>query len=277
MKSFLLVVRHTSIRVLLAIVAAEDMELEQMDVKTAFLHGELEDDIYMAQPEEFVAQGKEQHVCKLKKSLYGLKQSPRRWYMRFDKFMLDIGYERSIKDQCVYVCALQGGGHIYLLLYVDDMLIASKDKEEVKHLKSRLAEEFNMKDLGPAKKILGMEILRDRNERTLRLSQEAYVKKVLARFGMEGCKTRFDTIGATFQIVSIDVAYYRSGKSLYGQGTVCKCSGKPNVCYGVHKARFGASSWSCQSIYGKSWQATLASHQMDTEVSQRHNEVWIVL
>ena len=170
------VVRHTSIRILLAIVAAENMELEQMDVKTTFLHGELEEDIYMAQPEGFVAQGKEQHVCKLKKSLYGLKQSPRQWYMR------------SIKDQCVYVSTLHGGGHVYLLLYVDDMLIASKDKEEVKSLKSKLAKEFDMKDLGSAKKILGMEIQRDRNAGTLRLSQEAYVKKVLARFGMEGSK-----------------------------------------------------------------------------------------
>ena len=142
----------------------------------------------MTQPEGFVAQGKEQFVCKLNKSLYGLKQSPHQWYMRFDQFMMEIGYERSIKDQCVYVNTLQGGGHVYLLLYVDDMLIASKDKEEIKCLKSKLAKEFDMKDLDSTKKILGMEIQRDRNVGTLRLSQEAYVKKVMERFGMEGSK-----------------------------------------------------------------------------------------
>ena len=248
-----------------------------MDVKTAFLHGELEEDIYMAQPEEFVAQGKEQFVCKLKKSLYGLKQSPRQWYMRFDKFMLDIGYERSIKDQCVYVCALQGGGHIYLLLYVDDMLIASKDKEEVKHLKSRLAEEFDMKDLGPAKKILGMEIQRDRNVGTLRLSQEAYVKKVLVRFGMEDAKPVSTPLAPHFKLsasmsptTEVEKAYmdkvpYASAVGSLMYAMVCT---RPDLAQAV-----GVVSL----IYGKSGQATLASHQVDFEIPQRHNRIWTML
>ena len=81
------VVRHTSIRVFLAIVANQDLELEQLDVKTAFLHGRLEENILMKQPEGFEFQGKERHVCQLQRSLYGLKQSPRQWYMRFDSFI----------------------------------------------------------------------------------------------------------------------------------------------------------------------------------------------
>ena len=158
------------------------------------------------------------------------------------------------------------------------MLIASKDKEEVKHLKSRLAEEFDMKDLGPAKKILGMEILRDRNGRTLRLSQEAYVKKVLARFGMEDAKPAFDTIGATFQIVSIDVAYYRRRKepicpkvpyaSAVGSLMYTMVCTRPDLAQAVGVvSRYMANPR----------QATLASHQVDTKVSQRNNEVWTVL
>ena len=96
------VVRHTSIWILLALVAIYDLELEQLDVKTAFLHGDLDEDIYMEQPEGFVVEGKSELVCKLKKSLYGLKQSPRQWYKRFDHFMLENGFHRSIKDACVY-------------------------------------------------------------------------------------------------------------------------------------------------------------------------------
>jgi len=95
------VVHDTSIRMLLALVALQDLELEQLDVKTAFLHGELEEQIYMQQPEGFIVPGKEDYVCRLKKSLYGLKQSPRQWYKRFDSFMIGQGYSRSQYDNCV--------------------------------------------------------------------------------------------------------------------------------------------------------------------------------
>jgi hypothetical protein len=86
------VVKHSSIRTFLSLVAMHDYELEQLDVKTAFLHGDLEEDIYMDQPEGFIVPGKENYVCKLKKSLYGMKQSPRQWYKRFDSFMLSNGF-----------------------------------------------------------------------------------------------------------------------------------------------------------------------------------------
>ena len=117
-------------------VALFDLELEQLDVKTAFLHGELEETIYMHQPEGYIVQGKEDHVCLLNKSLYGLKQSPRQWYKRFDSFMLDHGYSRSKYDSCVYHRKSSDGSFIYLLLYVDDMLIASKSMQEINRLKS---------------------------------------------------------------------------------------------------------------------------------------------
>nr|CAD40121.3 OSJNBa0061C06.5 [Oryza sativa Japonica Group] len=149
------VVKHSSIRTLLSIVAMHDYELEQMDVKTAFLHGELEEDIYMEQPEGFVVPGKENLVCRLKKSLYGLKQSPRQWYKRFDSFMLSQKFRRSNYDSCVYVKVADGSA-IYLLLYVDDMLIAAKDKSEIAKLKAQLSSEFEMKDLGAVKKILDL-------------------------------------------------------------------------------------------------------------------------
>ena len=99
---FSLVVKHSSICVLLAFVVSQNLELEQLDVKTAFLHGDLEEQIYMQQPPGFEVPNKEDHVCLLKRSLYGLKQSPRQWYRKFDRFMVDHGYSRSPYDSCVY-------------------------------------------------------------------------------------------------------------------------------------------------------------------------------
>lgn len=95
-------VTHTFIRVLLAIVARHDLELEQLDVKTVFLHGELEEEIYMTQPEGFQIHGKDDQVWRLKESLYGLKQSPRQWYKRFDNYMIKLGYNQNPYDCCVY-------------------------------------------------------------------------------------------------------------------------------------------------------------------------------
>jgi hypothetical protein len=97
-EAFSHVVRHNSIRVLLAMDALYDLELEQLDMKTAFLHGELEETIYMG----FIVEGKEDHVCQLRRSLYGLKQYPRQWYKHFDSFMIGHGYTRSSYDSCVY-------------------------------------------------------------------------------------------------------------------------------------------------------------------------------
>ena len=122
------VVKHSSIRTFFSIVAMHDFELEQLDVKTAFLHGEFEE-IYMDQPERFIVPGKENYVCKLKKSLYGLKQSPRQWYKRFDSFILLHGFKRSEYGSCVYITIVDGSP-IYLLLYVDDMLIAAKSRKK---------------------------------------------------------------------------------------------------------------------------------------------------
>ena len=123
------VVKHTSIRLMLAIVAQFDLELEQMDVRTTFLHGELEEQIYMRQPEGYIQKGQEGMVCLLRKSLYGLKQSPRQWYKKFNSVMIKAGYSRCEYDSCVYF--LQGKDPTYLLLYVDDMLIAARSKAQV--------------------------------------------------------------------------------------------------------------------------------------------------
>ena len=111
------VVKHSSIRTFFSIVASHDLELEQLDVKTAFLYGELEEEIYMDQPEGFMVPGMENYVCKLKRSLYGLKQSPCQWYKMFDLFMLSHDFNRSEYDSCIYIKIVDGSPvYLYYML-----------------------------------------------------------------------------------------------------------------------------------------------------------------
>ena len=181
------VAKVASIRLLLSVAAAFDFEVEQMDVKTEFLHGDLEEEIYMRQPEGFAVKGKKELVCKLKKSLYGLKHSSRMWYQKFDTFIRGLGFTRSKADHCVYF-KLIGDRVIYLVLYVDDMLLVGNDKEIIQDLKTQLSSKFDMKDLGAANYILGMEIKRDRSKRKLWLNQRKYVETILQRFNMQDSK-----------------------------------------------------------------------------------------
>ncbi|KAL5859349.1 hypothetical protein ACOSQ4_000645 [Xanthoceras sorbifolium] len=193
------VVKLTTIRLVLKIVAAENLHLEQLDVKTAFLHGDLEEEIYMRQPEGFKEAGKENLVCRLKKSLYGLKQAPRQWYNKFDSFMSNSGFTRCQADHCCYIKRFDNS-FIILLLYVDDMLVAGSDMQEIMNLKRELSKQFAMKDLGAAKQILGMRIKRDTKSGTLLLSQAEYIKKVLSRFNMQDAKPVSTPLGVHFRL-----------------------------------------------------------------------------
>ena len=138
----------------------------------------------MQQSKGFTASGKEDYVCPLKRSLYGLKQSPRQWYNRFDSFIISHDFKRSSFDSCVYFKQCIDESFLCMLLYVDDLLIVAKSKEEIRIVKAQLNNEFEMKDLGVAKKILGMEILRDRVAGRLSLSKKGYIEKVLRMFNM---------------------------------------------------------------------------------------------
>jgi hypothetical protein len=128
------VAKLTSIRFMLYVVVF-DFEVEQMDVKKTFLHGDLKEEIYMKQLEGFVVKGRKALICKLKKSLYGLKQSPRMWYRKFDTYMLGLGFTRSKEDHRVYL-KLIGDHLIYLVLYVDDMLLIGNNKEIIQDVKT---------------------------------------------------------------------------------------------------------------------------------------------
>lgn len=196
------VVKMSSIRVVLGLAAVQDLEIEQLDVKTAFLHGDLDEEIYMEQPEGFKVPGKENLVCRLIKSLYGLKQAPRQWYKKFDSFMAEHDFKRTESDHCVFIKRYAGGDFLILLLYVDDILIVGQDRIKIAALKKDLSKSFAMKDLGPAKQILGMRITRDRSKRLLWLSQERYLEKVLERFNMHKSKPVSTPLAGHFKLSS---------------------------------------------------------------------------
>ena len=122
------VVKMTTLRVLFALTAALDLELFQMDVKTAFLHGDLDEELYKRQPEGYAIPGKDRLVCKLKRSLYGLKQAPQQWSKKFDAFMLEHWFKRSHVDHSLYTKKNGDGSPIILVLYVDDMLLAGEKR-----------------------------------------------------------------------------------------------------------------------------------------------------
>ncbi|GJW39705.1 putative RNA-directed DNA polymerase [Tanacetum coccineum] len=170
------VTRITSIRMILAIAALRNLEVHQMDVKTAFLNGDLEEEIYMNQPEGFIAPGQEGKVCRLVKSLYGLKQAPKQWHQKFDHTMLESGFKINECDKCVYVKDTSSG-YVILCLYVDDMLIVGSNDKMIKSTKDMLKSKFDMKDMGLADVILGIKIIRTQNG--LVLSQAHYVDKIL--------------------------------------------------------------------------------------------------
>jgi len=170
----------------MTLVARYDLELHQMDVKTAFLNGDLEEEVYMDQPEGFLTTRNENLVCKLKKSIYGLKQASRQWYLKFNDTIMSYGFVENVVDRCIYM-KVSESKFIILVLYVDDILLATNDIGLLHDVKKFLSNKFEMKDMGETSFMIGIEIFRDRSQGLLGLSQKSYINKVLERFRMEHC------------------------------------------------------------------------------------------
>ncbi|CAM8878112.1 unnamed protein product [Rhodiola kirilowii] len=156
-----------------------------MDVKTAFLNGDLEEEIYMKQPEDFGVTGQEHKVCKLVKSLYGLKQAPKQWHQKFDEVVLSDGFILNQSDKCVYSKRDNSGNGVIICLYVDDMLIFGTNLECINQTKDFLSSKFSMKDMGEAEVILSIRI--ERIEGGLALTQSHYIEKVLKKYKYFNC------------------------------------------------------------------------------------------
>jgi hypothetical protein len=163
-----------------------DLELHQIDVKTTFLNGDIYENVYMAQPKGFVVEGKENLECHLTKSIYELKHAFRQWYLKFDETIRKFGFKENEEDNCIYA-KFKNEKFIFLVLYVDDILLASSDVHFLLETKDFLSSHFDMKDLGEASYVLGIEIHRDRRNGVLGLLQKSYIEKVLKKFNMHKC------------------------------------------------------------------------------------------
>ena len=185
-ETFSPVSKKDSFCIILALVAHFYLELQQMDVKTAFLNGYLEEEVYMKQHKGFSSREGEQLVCKHKKSIYGLKQASCQWYYKFHGVITSFGFVENPMDQCIYQ-KVSGSKTCFIVLYVDDILLATKDKGMMHEVKQFLSKNFDMKDMGDASYVIGIKIHRDRSRGILGLSYETYINKTLERFRMKDC------------------------------------------------------------------------------------------
>jgi len=185
--------RMAAVRAVLTMAAAEDLELDSVDVSTAFLNGEIDAEIYMKILDGLSVEGgpgpgedPKRWVVRLLKGLYGIKQGPRIWAPKLHSVLTGIGFERTDCDHSVYVYR-RAGVRIMLPIHVDDLLLALNSREALERVKSELGSHFKLNDLGPATSILGMKIVRDRVARTVNLSQPGYVRSILGDFNTSDC------------------------------------------------------------------------------------------
>jgi Reverse transcriptase (RNA-dependent DNA polymerase) len=182
-ETFAPVVRMESLRILFAIAAYEDLEIHQMDVVTAYLAGDLQEEIYMASPPGLP--GAPRKVCRLRKGLYGLKQSARVWNQRISRELNQSGLHQIDSDHSIWV---DHKHDIILALYVDDIVLFARETQALHWIKGILTKSFHMKDLGPVSTVLGIRVRRDRAQKTIWIDQSHYVMDVLREFQYEDCK-----------------------------------------------------------------------------------------
>jgi hypothetical protein len=228
------VTRITSIRLLIAIAAIHDLKIHQMDVKTAFLNGDLEEQIYMDQPEGFVEARQESKVCKLTRSLYGLKQALKQWYEKFDSCMIENGYKSNECDKCIYSKSWENS-HVIVSLYVDDLLIFGSNLYFINETKNMLRSHFDVKDLGEANFILGMKITKKCDGKYL--NQSHYIEKILKKYNFLDCKhvaTPFDSSVHLFPIKNDnDIINQKEYANIIGSLHYATDCTRPDIAYAV--------------------------------------------
>lgn len=184
--TFAPVVKLVTVRCLLAIAVAKGWFIEQLDVNNAFLHGDLEEDVYMDLPLGYSPpDSKSNWVCKLNKSLYGLRQASRQWFAKLASFLLDAGYKQSMLDHSLFTLS-SGSSYTAIVIYVDDIIVSGNDFSVIQSLKNMLNNKFSIKDLGPIKYYLGLEV--QRNNIGLHLSQHKFIMDLLHSVNMQDCK-----------------------------------------------------------------------------------------
>ena len=234
-ETFSPVVRYSSIRSLLAFAVQNDMLIHQMDVVSAFLHGNLSEEIYMEQPDGYVIAGKENLVCRLRKSLYGLKQSPRCWYSAFREYMELIKFQQSDADPCVYVRS--ASSMTVVAVYVDDLILIAETMVEMKKVKESLATKFRMTDMGKLHYCLGITIVQDEGKKCLWLHQKQYVQNVLENYSLTEAKVTSTPADLSVRLekddgvsAEVDPILYQS---MVGSLLYAACATRPDIAYAV--------------------------------------------
>ena len=232
METFAPVARMTTVRLFLDIAVKENQEVHQMDVHNAFLHGDLHEEVYMKLPPGFRDKG-ETRVCRLQKSLYGLKQAPRCWFTKLANALRAYGFKQSRSDHTFFVYVKQGV-RLRILIYVDDLIISGTSPKDIQIFKNYLASCFNMKDLGPVKYFLGLEIARSKEG--IYLCQRKYASDIVAEVGLLGCRPAGSPIDQNHKLAKADGALladpqtYRRllGRLIYLSAT------RPDLAYSIH-------------------------------------------
>ena len=234
-ETFSPVVRMEPFRVLIALSVQYGFKLHHVDVTTAFLNGDLEEEVYMKQPKGFATEGEEGSVCKLKKSLYGLKQSSRCWNTTLDCHLKEMGFSQSTSDPCIYVDT--GGDGFCIGVYVDDMILAGPTDHRMREVKDTLSQRFDIKDLRKLHHFLGVVVELDEEKGCAWIGQPTYTNNLLEKFGMKDCKpvaTPVDVgtklIKATEDEEAIDQQQYQSA---IGSLMYLSISTRPDISYAV--------------------------------------------
>ena len=212
-ETFSPVARFSSIRTILAYAAERGMLVHQMDVITAFLNGDLKEEIYMEQPPGFVQEGKENLVCKLNKSLYGLKQSPRCWNEKFTSHMKSLGFKESTADPCVFTRINKRGKVEVIAVYVDDLILLAETQEEMQQMKTSLTSTFKMKDLGELHYCLGINVHIGQN--SVSLCQSQYLVKLLEKYSLSEANTVATPMDYNVKLVKNDGSSKLADQLLY--------------------------------------------------------------
>ena len=229
------VVQPTLLRTLLSLAAHHSWVIKQADIKTAFLYGELKEEIYIQLPDK--------SIRRLHKALYGLKQASRAWNTKFDNFITKRGFERSQTDPC---CYFMKEASTYILIHVDDILVFSPTESRANNVIRLLGDEFNVVSLGDCKSYLGLEISRDHTAKTLSMKQASYIKKLLSKYGMDECNevsTPADTSGTKEQMESTTADEdNRRYMEILGSLLYVANNSRPDISYAVSELAKKANS-----------------------------------
>lgn len=184
------VARMDTIRTILATAARKAWNIYQLDVKSAFLHGVLVEDVYIQQPKGYVIDGEEEKVYKLHKALYGLKQASRAWFSRIEEYFVKEGFKKSQNEETLFIKTNKHGNILIVSVYVDDLIYTGDDLSMMIEFKQSMQREFDMTDLGKMRYFLGIGVLQ--TPHGIHISQGKYVFEVLKRFNMENCNAVYN-------------------------------------------------------------------------------------